>query len=681
MYPKSDRIEIVDEVHGEKIVDPYRWLEEFENPEVQKWLEKQHEYTDSLLNQIPNYEKSTERVKELLSIGSITAPKVKNSYLFYSKQTTENQPILYVRKGFDGELKVLINPNEISIENPVALDWYHISPSAKYIAYGLSKDGDEWSLLHIKEVETGKILEDKIPRTRFCSLTWLPDETGFYYTRYPMPGSVPDGQENYNKHIFLHKIGTKWEDDPKIFGEGRSPQNHYYVDLSEDGRYLLVSVMKYTKNDLYILDTEANNLLEVIVGDDSLTTGSLCKDELWIKTNRNAPKGSIFKVKITHPSLENWQEIIPEQDFVISQALITEDNIYLRVMKKASDYIEVYDKEGKHQKEFGLPKYCSIYSVGSNNTISANHKINEFYFHLTSFFYPTRIYRYQIGEDKLTLFEEIKSPINADDFEVKQVWFDSKDGTKVPMFLAHKKDMKLDGNNPTMLCGYGGFNAALKPPYLKNSRFFWLERGGVIAIANLRGGSELGEDWHQDGMLERKQNVFDDFIYAGKWLIANGYASNNTLGIYGRSNGGLLTGAALTQEPDLFAAVYVGVPLLDMIRYHLFKIARYWIPEYGSSEDPDQFKFIHKYSPYHNVKKGTKYPATFLVTAASDSRVDANHAMKMTALLQWANASIEPIALFVERQAGHGIGKPLNKLAKTETDIFAFIGWKTGLKM
>ncbi len=682
MYPETERIEIEDKIHDLSIKDPYRWLETFDDPKVQQWLEKQHQYFDSIMNKIPNFKNSVKRILDLLSIGSLSAPIIRNDFIFYTKQTTENQPILYVQKGISGKPEVLIDPNELSKEKPVALDWFYISPNSKYIVYGLSEEGNEWSLLHIMEISTRKLLDDQIPRTKYSSLTWLSDESGFYYTRYPIPGSVPDGQEHYNTHVLFHKIGTDWMNDPKIFGEGRSPQNHYAVELSDDDRYLLITILMYTKNDLYIMDLKnGNKLFEVIVGDDSLTFGTFLDDELWVNTNKNAPKGAVFKASIKKPSFENWEDVISEDDQIISQVLVTKNKIFLRVMKNASDYIEVYTKNGDHLTELDLPSYSSMLSMGTNSTIHADNKISEFYFKLESFFYPNRIYRYEINDEKLLLFNEIESPINPDDYVVKQIWYESKDGTKVPMFLVHKNNIKLDGKNPTLLGGYGGFNLATKPPYFKYSRFFWLERGGILALANLRGGSEFGEEWHKGGMLDKKQNVFDDFIYAARWLIDNKYASNKTLAISGRSNGGLLTGAAVTQEPDLFAAVYIGVPLLDMIRYQLFKIARYWIPEYGSSENPNQFKYLLEYSPYHNVGKGTSYPATILVTAASDSRVDANHAMKMTAMMQWANSSKEPIILFVEREAGHGVGKPLEKLAKTEADLYIFLGWKTGLEM
>ncbi|TET29321.1 MAG: S9 family peptidase [Candidatus Heimdallarchaeota archaeon] len=679
-YPVTERKEVVDTLHGVEIKDPYRWLENYEDQKVIDWLDKQNQFTKERIEKIPNYQKVFEKIKDYLSLGTISVPKEKKGLIFFQKATIESQPILFVQKGKTGEPKILVNPNELSKENPVALDWYFVSPTAKFIAYGLSNNGDEWSLLHIKNVETGEILDDKIPRTRFCSFAWLPDESGFYYARYPEPGTVPKGQENYNQHIFLHIIGKDWHNDEKLFGEGRSPTNHYMISLSEDSKYLLIGVSKYTKFDLYIMDLEHNKeLTEVIVGDDSITSGSMLDDEIWILTNKDAPKKALYKTKINDPSYDRWQQVIPESGNTISQALITKNNIFLKVMKNATDYIQVYSKDGKLLSELELPEFSSILNMGGVGVISAKDQ-DSFYFALNNFFYPTTIYNYEIKTQQLSIFKEIKPPLNIDDYIVKQEWYESKDGTKVSMFIVHKKGVELNGTNPTMLNGYGGFNLPIKPPYLKYSRFFWLENNGIIAVANLRGGSEYGEEWHKAGMLEKKQNVFDDFIYAAKWLIKNNYTSQKHLSINGRSNGGLLTGVAITQEPDLFGAVYVGVPLLDMIRYHLFSIARYWIPEYGSSEDPKQFKYILKYSPYHNVKKGTNFPATYLVAAASDSRVDALHAMKMTALMQWANTSQEPILLFVEGQAGHGVGKPLEKLAETETDLYAFLGWKTGMK-
>ena len=678
--PNTKRIEVKETIHGVEIIDPYRWLENFDDPKVQEWLEIQHKYTEEILNHIPNRKEAIERIKELLSLGEITAPKKKRNKLFFEKRTKENQPILYVQYE-NGEEKKLIDPNQLSEDNPVALDWHNISPHANLIAYGLSQNGDEWSILHIKKIDTGEILEERIPRTRHCNISWLSDESGFYYTRFPEPGTVPKGEENYNQKIYFHKIGTDWHSDKIIFGEGRKKTNHYSSSITDDNRYLLIRIHQYSRNELYLLDIENNyEEKEIITDQDALTFGQIMDDYIWLLTNRNHPNKAIYKTKITKPHYNNWELVVDEKkEESISETLISQDKIFCKVRIKAADYINIYSLEGKFLSQIKLPEFSSIFGLTSFGLEIC--KDDTFFFGLRSFFYPTNIYKYDIQKNQLTLFAEISSPIDPDNYIVKQIWYESKDKTKVSMFIAHKKEIKYNGNNPTLLCGYGGFNIAIQPPYLRYSRFYWLEKGGIIAIANLRGGSEYGEEWHKAGMLENKQNVFDDFIHAGLWLIENKFTSKENLGIFGRSNGGLLTGAAVTQRPDLFGAVYIAVPLLDMLRYHLFSIARYWIPEYGSSEDPEQFKFIYKYSPYHNVKKGTHYPTTFLVTAASDSRVDANHAMKMTALMQWANVSKEPIMLFVERQAGHGIGKPLEKLAITEADFYTFIGWKTGLEI
>jgi len=679
-YPETKREEILEIIHGKKVDDPYRWLENFDAPEVQEWLQKQHKYYEQILSKVPNYQKHFREIKDLLSLGTLGVPIQTEQYLFYQKSTTEDQPILYCQDKATNEVKEVVNPNQLSNKNPVALDWFYPSKSGKFLAYGLSANGDEWSELHILNVETNELLAEKIPRTRFCSLCWEKNEKGFYYTRYPIPGTVPEGEENYNKHIFYHKLGTSWEEDPKIFGEGYPPTNHYLVELTEDQQFLLISVMKYTNNDLFLFNLKDGHLISIVENEDFLFSATEIDGEIWILTNKNHPRWALYKTKRATPTEEHWVEVIPESEDIISEVLIVDDSILVKVMRNASDYLKVYSKKGTFLLELDLPAYCSIYQVASGKKISKS-TFADNYFGLQSFFITPRIYKFNVTTKKLAIYNEIESPINPENYEVTQIWFPSKDVTKISMFLAHKKGLTRDGNNPTLLCGYGGFNIPIKPPYLKFSRFFWLKKGGIIALANLRGGSEYGEQWHRDGMLEKKQNVFDDFIYAAKWLIQNRYTSKDHLAIFGRSNGGLLTGAVLTQQPELFAAVYIGVPLLDMIRYHLFKIARYWIPEYGSSENKEQFDYLLKYSPYHNVKKGTAYPATMLVTAASDSRVDANHAMKMAAALQWATSSEEPIVLFVEQQAGHGVGKPLNQLAKTETDMYAFLGWKSGLKL
>jgi prolyl oligopeptidase len=677
-YPKTKRKVVRETLHGHTIEDPYRWLEDYDDQEVQQWLQKQHDYRTKVLEQIPNKNEAIQRIREFLSLGEHSTPKKKKEYLYYTKRKTENQPILYRRKEDSKKEELLIDPNQLSKEHPVSLDWFEISPDNKYLLYGLSKDGDEWSTLYIKDLNKGKKLSDEIPRARRSTIAWLPDESGFYYTRYPLPGTVPEGEENYNQKIYFHTIGKDWKKDPLVFGEGLPKTNHYGVNISKDGRYLLINVHQYTTNELYLKDLEKNTTSEVFVQKESLAFGVIQENTLWFITNHQSPNWQIMKTTVTSPEYDSWATVVPEKETLIDRVLITNKRLFIVNTRNAQDYLQVYTHSGEFIKEIDLPEIISIRDIG--NPISVEDAAN-FYFSIQSFFYPKVIYNYHIADGELEKFFELTNPLPPEEYTTKQVWYESKDGTKVPMFLIHQKELELNRNNPTILTGYGGFNISIKPPYLRNSRYFWLEKGGVIAIVNLRGGSEFGEQWHKEGMLEKKQNVFDDFIYAAKWLIKNGYTSEKHLGIYGRSNGGLLVGAAVTQQPELFAAVYCCVPLLDMIRYHKFSIARFWIPEYGSAENEDQFDFLLEYSPYHNVIQGTNYPATYFVAAQSDSRVVPIHAMKMNAMMQWANSSDEPILLYVEEQAGHGVGKPLDKLAETESDIYLFLGWKTGLKL
>jgi prolyl oligopeptidase len=678
-YPKTKREEIIDVIHGTKVKDPYRWMEDFSSQKVQDWINKQEKYKDFIFSKIPKREVSLERMKEIYSIGTITTPIKRGNFIFYQRRKTEQQYILYVQEGLDGEVQELVNPNKLVKNEPISIDWFYPSPSGNLVAYGLSKSGSEKSTLYIINVKTKSLLKDEIPHTMWASLTWLSDESGFYYTRYPTPGTVPEGEEFYNRHVYFHKIGTKWEDDPKIFGEGRSPTEMYDVFLSGDGRYLRISVHIFTKNDVYLLNLENNELKEIIYGEDCYSYVIFSDDDLWILTNRNAPNYTICKASIDNPNVKNWQIVIPESNDILEGFHVTKKQIFCNYMINAANVMKTYSLDGIETSKIDLPKFATIFGLYLNNSLPLKDR-KEFFVSVKTFFDPTIIYHYNIKNNKFTKFTEIPSPINPNDYAVKQVWYESKDKTKVSMFIAHKKNIELNGKNPTLLYGYGGFNVAMKPPSFDYSLYYWLENGGIFVVANLRGGSEYGEKWHKGGMLGNKQNVFDDFIHAGKWLIKNKYATNKTLAIAGGSNGGILTGAAVTQRPDLFSAVFIGIPILDMIRYHNFTVAKIWIPELGTAENPEHFKFLLKYSPYHNVKKDTQYPAIYLTTAESDTRVDPIHAIKMTAMLQWATASDEPIILEVERQTGHGVGKPLDALAKSRTELFTFLGWKTGMK-
>ena len=678
-YPPSRIEEVVDTLHGVAVADPYRWLEDGDNPAVKEWVAKQNAFTRSVLDKLPGREQIRERLDTLLDIGTIGTPTpVKGRYFYTRREGKQNQPILYVREGLRGPERVLLDPNQLAADGTVALDWWYPSRDGKLLAYGLSRDGSEQSTLYVRDVDTGKDLPDVIPRTRACSVAWRPDGKAFYYTRYPAPDSVPKGEENYHRHVYLHVLGTDPASDPRVFGEGRAAEDWPIVKLSPDGRWLAVTVQQgWAKSEIFFADLtkdavrfeplveKVNAIFEVIVRND----------RFYIRTNEKAPRYRLYRVDPEKPARDQWQEIIPESGDVLEAVAAIGDTLVAEYSVKASSRLRLFDRNGRPTHEVALPTLGTVAGLGGE------WDGDELLYGFQSFTVPPTVYHVDLKTRRSQLWEQVKADIDFSAYEVEQVTYRSKDGTPVTMFLAHKKGLKRDGNNPTLLYGYGGFNIALTPSF-NPARFLFLERGGLLAIANLRGGGEYGEEWHQAGMLGKKQNVFDDFLAAAEWLIAEKYTNPNRLAIQGGSNGGLLVGAALTQRPDLFRAVVCQVPLLDMVRYHKFLIARLWIPEYGSADDPEQFKWLYAYSPYHRVKDGTAYPAVLLATAESDTRVDALHARKMAARLQAATASDptdRPILLRLETKAGHGQGKPRSKILDELTDIWSFLFWQLGI--
>jgi prolyl oligopeptidase len=674
--PPKTRVEtVIDTLHGQLVEDPYRWLENRDSEEVQKWLDAQNAYTRSILDKLPGRERIGERLDQLLSIGWIGAPRIRKGKYFYEKREgKQNQAILYVRDGLEAEERVLIDPNVLSEEGMVVLDWWYPSEDGKLLVYGLSSEGTEMSTLYVMDVETGEKLPDQIERTRYSSIAWEKDNSGFYYTKYPKPGEVPEGEENYHSHVFHHTLGTDPTNDPKIFGEGRDMTNFYDVVFSNDGHYLLMIVWKgWDKSDMYYRDLQnSKEFIPIVQGIDAIFMGEIVEDYLYVLTNYNASKYRVFKVNMKNPSMENWQEIIPEGESVIQVTSVIGNKLFVQYLEKAHTQLKIFSLDGKYFQDIELP------TMGSIDGFSGEWDGTEAVLVFHSFFIPPTIYHYDLKTNKLTLYERVESDIDTSPYHVEQVWYKSKDGTPISMFLIHKKGLTLDGNNPTVLTGYGGFNSS-QTPYFARNHFLWLETGGVLAIPNLRGGGEYGEEWHKAGMLGNKQNVFDDFIAAAEWLISEGYTNPSRLAISGGSNGGLLVGAAMTQRPDLFKAVICWGPLLDMIRYHNFLIAKLWIAEYGSPDDPEQFKWLYAYSPYHRVKNGTAYPATLLLHGASDTRVDPMHAMKMVARLQAATSANNPILLRFETKAGHA-GTPLSKTIEEYTDRWSFVYWQLGVK-
>ena len=634
------------------------------------------------------------RLTELMSQDTVGPPVLRGNRLFYTKRVQgKNQPVLMaleLNESADNtedsgtKSKLLVDPNEESKTGIVALDWWYPSSDGSMLAYGLSKSGDEWSVLHILNVETGRLLPERIERARYAGVTWEKDNKGFYYGKHPKPGEVPPGEENYNRHIFYHKLGTDPDQDPKVFGEGRPKEQSYGTSLSNDGKYLLLTVGHgWNSTDLFFRDeTEPGaKFTPIVEGEDAIFYGRIIGDTLYMVTNFQASRYKVVAVDLKNPCMENWKAIIPESDdLTIDNVQFAKGHIIVSGLKHAVSHLYIHGLDGTFKREIPLP------TLGTLTGLTADLDNATFFFRFESFLVPPAIYNCNVEkEEQPRVFLESAKAADQALASVEQVFYASKDGTKIPMFILKRRGLEISKNAPypTVLSGYGGFNISRTPAYSPEI-LPWIESGGIYASANLRGGSEYGEDWHRAGMLENKQNVFDDFISAGEYLIANGYTSKEHLGIWGRSNGGLLVGAALTQRPDLFRAVACGVPLLDMVRYHKFLIAYLWCSEYGNPDDPEAFKWIYAYSPYHHVRESVTYPAVYFYTAESDTRVDPLHAKKMAALLQDVSSKTPakgPILLVVESDAGHGVGKPLNKIVDEQANMWGFLAWQLGLEI
>jgi len=679
--PQTKVVPVEDSIQGRTIVDNYRWLEDSKSPETQAWVGQELAYTRGMLDVLAGRDKIEKRLEQLLTIGSIGVPQFGGKYYFYTRREgMQNQPVLYVRESLEGKDRVLVDANQLAADGTIALDWWFPCDDGKYVAYGTSPSGSEISTLHVIETATGKLLPDTIDRTRAASIAWKPDNSGFYYTRYPKKGDVAAGQEMYNRHVFYHALSSDPAKDTLIFGEGLNPEWWPNLNLSEDGRWLLIDVSQgWTKTELYLADLKAGTLpVRITEGKEALYSGDFLNGKIYITTNEDAPRYRVLVTDAANPGRQNWKEIIPQTEAVLKGAAVFGRKLFAQYEHNASSQLKLFDLGGKKLEDIALPTIGSVFGSGGK------WNRNEIFFGFQSFTVPPSIYRFTLGEHNRSLWGKVDAPsIDPSAYEVQQEWCHSKDGTRVPMFIVHKKGLVKDGHNPTLLTGYGGFNVSLTPSFSR-STYLWLEHGGVYAVANLRGGAEFGEDWHRAGMLEKKQNVFDDFVAAAEYLIAEKYTDDDHLAIQGGSNGGLLMGAMITQRPELFRAVVCAVPLLDMLRYQNFQIAKLWIPEYGSSEDPKQFEWLYAYSPYHHVKPGAEYPAILFMTADTDTRVDPMHAKKMAALMQAeaknGNSHERPILLRIESKAGHGAGKPVSKQIEEGTDVYSFLFWQLGVK-
>ncbi|MDB5102211.1 MAG: Prolyl oligopeptidase [Cyanobacteria bacterium RYN_339] len=672
VYPTTPEHPVTDTYFGEQVVDPFRWLEDGDAKDVKAWMKAQNGFTRKTLDTLPLRAGLRKRMLELLGAARQEPPAHRGGHYFFKRQDGSlPQAVLMVQDGLAGKPRRLIDPNPLAKDATVSLDWWSPSLHGETVAYGLSSGGDEQSVLHLIDVKTGKALKETIPGCRYASVAWLADASAFYYTRFPGKGA--NGEDK--QRIYFHTLGDDPAKDPVVFEPGGGSEMICFTQLSKDDRFLLMSINKGSSstNEVFLLDRQAGGAPKQLVsGFKHYYYGDVHEGVWYVRTDEDAPRGKVFAVPLEQPERANWKLVIPQTEDALQTAFIGGGKLVTEYLHNAASEVRLFSLAGEklHTIDFK--------TQGTVSGLSGDGDDPELFFSFTSYLEPATVYRYELAAGALTTFFKPDVHIDHAAYQQDQVWFTSKDGTRVPMFLVHKKGMKRDGQNATLLTAYGGFDISLSPSF-SAADFVWIERGGVLAVPNLRGGGEFGSAWHEGGMRAKKQNVFDDFFAAAEWLIKEQVTSPKKLGIEGGSNGGLLMGAAVTQRPDLFQAVVCAVPLLDMLRYHRFLIARYWIPEYGSSEDPAQYAYIKAYSPYQHVRAGTHYPATLVVTGESDTRVDPLHARKMAALLQRDQGGPAPIYLYVESKAGHGAGKPLTKRVETSADTLGFLAWQLGM--
>jgi prolyl oligopeptidase len=659
--------------------DPYRWLEDGASEKVQAWTAGQNAQVRALLDAEPGRDELRAELERLLSIGWVDLPvpvtterngQRRTRYFFERRGQGDEQPALCLQD-HQGE-RVLVDPAALAADGTAALDWWFPSPDGSYVAYGVSLGGNEQSTLYVLDVDQGELLgeSEKITRAYFAAVAWLPDNEGFYYTRYPAEDRVPEDETLYHRKVYEHRLGRDPDEDPVVFGEGRPMTDMPSVDISPSGRWLVAAVHTgWSRREAHLLDrhqgADANWLPLAVPDHDAVYTVQPHDDWLLVRTNDGAPNYRLFLVDPEKPERQHWQLVIPESDEALVEVTRVGDVLFACYVRDAQSVIRRPSLTGALLGEIDLP------GPGTVSHVSGEQQGDEGFFTFTSFVTPSQVHRVTADTGATTLWAEVASPIDSDAYETAQRWATSADGTKIPYFMVRKQD-GATGPAPTLLTGYGGFNKSMMPSFSGES-FVLLERGGVLVSANLRGGGEYGERWHRAGMLESKQNVFDDFIAVAERLISDGTTTRQQLAIAGGSNGGLLVGAAITQRPELFRAAVSAVPLLDMLRYDRFLLAKLWVPEYGSPDNPEHFEWLLAYSPYHRVVPETAYPATLLLTAEGDSRVDPMHARKMAARLQAATSSDQPILVRIETRAGHGAGKPVTKRVEERLDMYGFL--------
>jgi prolyl oligopeptidase len=674
-YPPTKRIEHYDDYHGVKVHDPYRWLEEDvrASKEVAAWVDAQSKFTEEYLKAIPEREPIRKRLTDLWNYERFSAPFKAGKYYFYTRNDgLQNQSVLYVQEKLDGEARVLLDPNTWSKDGTVALGGLSVSDDGKYIAYAVNDAGSDWATWSVMEVATGKKLDDELKWTKFTDADWTPDNKGFFYTRYPEPkkGEKFQGLVYFAK-LCYHKIGTPQSEDAIVYERPDEKEWGFGSSVSEDGQWLVITTWKgtdrryrITYKDLKAREPRTVDLIDNFdqkynfVGND----GTM----LYFQTDLAAPRGRVIAIDVNKPEPANYKEIIPQAAENMIGAHMVGNQFICTYLKDARSQVKMFDVTGKYLREVQFP------TIGSAGGFGGKRDEFETFYTFSSFATPPSIYRYDMKTGKSTLFRQAKVIFNPDEYEVKQVFYPSKDGTKIPMFLTYRKGTKLDGTNPTLLYGYGGFNIPMTPSF-SVAKLQWCEMGGVYAMACIRGGGEYGKDWHQAAVKTKRQVAYDDFIAAAEWLIANKYTQTPKLAIQGGSNGGLLVGACMCQRPDLFGACLPAVGVMDMLRFHKFTAGRYWVDDYGSSDNEEEFKALYKISPYHNLKRGTKYPATLVTTADTDDRVVPSHSFKFIAQLQYCQAGTAPVLARIETRAGHGAGRPTSKIIEETADTWAFL--------
>ena len=670
-YPPARQSNTIDNYHGTRVADPYRWLEDPDSAETIAWVEAENQLTRSVVDG-PVRDELVTRLTKLYDFPRTSVPTRRGRHYFFTHNTgLQDQPVLYVQEGIDGPHRVLIDPNGLTADGPVALTALAIDDSGELVAYGLSKSGSDRQEIFIRRVADGTDLRDRLLWVKFASIAWVKDSSGFYYTRFPQPGTVAPGDEHYFNKVYYHRLGEDQARDRLVFEKPAERETVFGVDVSDDDRWVVITAFQGSsdRSEVYVIDRTSNEPTPVplFTGFSAAYTFiETSGNGLLFRTDHDAPRGRIVWISPLNRGQLAPLEIVPEDTDKLSAAAVIHGTLVVVYLHNASSQLRLFALSGVPIGDLPLP------TIGSIAGISGRPGDDEMFFGFTSFVHPAVNYRYDFTSLQLAPFGAGTSgEFNSDDYETLQVWYPSKDGTPVSMFLVSKKGLAQDGNRPVLLTGYGGFNISLTPAF-DPSTFVFLDKGGIYAVPNLRGGGEYGEAWHEAGMFERKQNVFDDFIAAAEWLVASGYSHPERIAIEGGSNGGLLTAAVMVQRPDLFGAVLCRVPVADMLRYHRFTVGRFWISEYGSADDPAQFPFLYRYSPLHNVVDGTPYPPILITTADTDDRVAPGMAKKFAARLQAAGHS-SPVLIRVETKAGHGAGKPLSKTIEEDADIFSFI--------